>query len=105
MRRQSAFRIDLGIKHPDFAGAFLAGVECDGATYHSSATARDRDKVREQVLTGLGWTIFRVWSPDWWFNADEALDKLHGELTEALAASRKARGSFMITGWPRGLQP
>jgi very-short-patch-repair endonuclease len=87
----SAFRIDLGIKHPDFAGAYLAGVECDGATYHSSATARDRDKVREHVLRGLGWTIFRVWSPDWWFNADEALDKLHSELSEALTASRKAR--------------
>ena len=39
----------------DYAGAYLAGIECDGATYHSSATARDRDKVRQQVLTGLDW--------------------------------------------------
>ncbi|TGR15902.1 hypothetical protein, partial [Mesorhizobium sp. M8A.F.Ca.ET.197.01.1.1] len=53
----SGFRVDIGIRHPDLAGAYLAGVECDGATYHSSATARDRDKVREQVLRGLGWNI------------------------------------------------
>ena len=42
----SGFRVDIGVKHPDRAGGYLAGVECDGATYHSSATARDRDKVR-----------------------------------------------------------
>ena len=46
----SSFRVDLGVVHPDFTGRYLAGVECDGATYHRSATARDRDKLREQVL-------------------------------------------------------
>ena len=86
----SGFRIDLGIRHPDHAGLFLAGVECDGATYHSSATARDRDKVREEVLRGLGWTIFRVWSTDWWFDAQEAAEKLCGELEGALETSRAA---------------
>ena len=86
----SGFRIDLGIKHPDHAGLYVAGVECDGATYHSSATARDRDKVREQVLTGLGWTILRVWSTDWWFNAQDSIERLHQSLDAALAASRAA---------------
>jgi len=38
----SGFRIDIGIQHPDKPGVFLAGVECDGATYHRSAVARDR---------------------------------------------------------------
>ena len=50
----SGFRIDIGVRHPDLDGAYLAGVKCDGAAYHASATARDRDKVREQVLRGLG---------------------------------------------------
>lgn len=86
----SGYRIDLGIKHPDHPGVYLAGVECDGATYHSAATARDRDKVREQVLRGLGWTILRVWSTDWWFNAEEAAERLHQALEEALAKSRAA---------------
>lgn len=84
----SGFRIDLGIRHPDRAGLYLAGVECDGATYHRSATARDRDKVREQVLRGLGWNILRVWSTDWWFNAGGAIEQLHRALESALAESR-----------------
>jgi hypothetical protein len=56
----SFFRIDLGIVHPDFPGRYLAGVECDGAAYHRSATARDRDRLREMVLTDLGWRIRRA---------------------------------------------
>jgi very-short-patch-repair endonuclease len=95
----SGFRIDLGIKHPDHAGLYLAGIECDGATYHRSATARDRDKVREQVLHGLGWTILRIWSTDWWFNADEAIERLHNALNDALEQSRSeaARAASLAT--------
>ena len=86
----SGFRIDLGVRHPDHGGIYLAGIECDGATYHSSATARDRDKVREQVLCGLGWNILRIWSTDWWFNPEDAIERIHLALDELLAASRSA---------------
>ena len=58
------FRIDLGIKDPN-ADCYLLGVECDGATYHSSKIARDRDRLRQEVLEHLGWRIHRVWSTDW----------------------------------------
>lgn len=61
----SKYRIDLGIVHPDESGRYLAGIECDGAMYLSSAVARGRDKIRQQVLEGLGWTLFRIWSTDW----------------------------------------
>ncbi|ALN71378.1 DUF4011 domain-containing protein [Aureimonas sp. AU20] len=84
----SGFRVDLAIRHPDHAGAFLAGVECDGATYHRSATARDRDKVREQVLLGLGWRILRVWSTDWWFDPLGATVRLDQALKGLVAESR-----------------
>lgn len=84
----SGFRIDLGIRHPDLAGAYLAGVECDGATYHGSATARDRDKVREEVLKGLGWNILRVWSTDWWFDAVGCAERLHASLVALLEGDR-----------------
>lgn len=84
----SAFRIDLGVVDPDAPGRYLAGVECDGATYHSSATARDRDKIREQVLRGLGWEIARIWSTDWWHDAAGALDKIHTELERLLKQQR-----------------
>ncbi|MCJ2084070.1 DUF3320 domain-containing protein [Methylobacterium sp. J-090] len=85
----SGFRIDLGIVHPDAPGRYLAGIECDGATYHRSATARDRDRLREQVLVDLGWRIRRVWSTDWWMDAGHALDKLDGRLREDLETDRR----------------
>lgn len=87
----SSFRIDLGIVDPDAPGRYLAGVECDGATYHRSATARDRDKLREQVLRGLGWEILRVWSTDWWIDPAGTLDRLDARLQAVLAAQRERR--------------
>ena len=87
----SAFRIDLGVVDPDAPGRYLAGVECDGATYHRSATARDRDKLREHVLRGLGWEILRIWSTDWWINAVGTADLIHERLTALLVLSRAQR--------------
>jgi very-short-patch-repair endonuclease len=86
----SRFRIDLGVVHPDRPGDYLCGVECDGASYHSAATARDRDKVREAVLKGLGWSLVRVWSTDWWTDPQGALDRICGALDAELARSRAA---------------
>ena len=64
----SGYKIDLGIRHPDHPERYLAGVECDGATYHRSKSARDRDRLREEVLNDKGWDIVRVWSTDWFDN-------------------------------------
>ena len=64
----SSYKIDLGVRHPDHPERYLAGVECDGATYHRSKSARDRDRLREEVLTDKGWDIVRVWSTDWFDN-------------------------------------
>ena len=72
----SGFRIDLGVRHPDHPERFLAGIECDGAQYHSSSSARDRDRLREQVLVGQGWEIIRVWSTDWFADPVAETDKL-----------------------------
>lgn len=87
----SAYRIDLGVVHPEVPGTFLAGIECDGATYHRSATARDRDKLRELVLRGLGWEILRIWSTDWWVDAETTLEAVHQRLTELLEGSLAKR--------------
>lgn len=76
--------------HPHKPGTFLAGIECDGATYHRSATARDRDKIREEVLRGLGWEILRIWSPDWWHDKAGATERLHMAL-EALVVASQAK--------------
>ena len=72
----AGFRIDLAIINPDSQGEYLLGIECDGATYHSSPVARDRDRLRQQVLEGLGWRIHRIWSTDWYRNREETINKL-----------------------------
>ena len=87
----SSFRVDLAVVHPDARGSYLTGIECDGATYHRSATARDRDMLREQVLRGLGWDILRVWSTDWWVDKAGTLQKLDVKLQGLLLASRAKR--------------
>lgn len=87
----SGFRIDLGIVHPHKPGTYLAGVECDGATYHRSAAARDRDKTRQLVLENLGWNILRVWSPDWWYDAKGATETIDEQLNEFLREESDAK--------------
>ena len=84
----AGYRVDLGVVHPLYAGNFIAGIECDGATYHSSATARDRDKSRQSVLEGLGWTILRVWSTDWFRDPTPIVERLHRKMTEILELDR-----------------
>lgn len=70
------FRIDLALKHPQRPGEFCLGIECDGATYHSSKTARDRDRIRQNVLEHLGWNIVRIWSTDWIRNPDRQIERV-----------------------------
>ena len=72
----NGFYIDLGIKHPSHPHGYLCGVECDGAAYHSSRSARDRDRIRQQILEGLGWRIVRIWSTDWFRDPKGSSEKL-----------------------------
>ena len=82
----AGFFIDLAVKHPRRKGAFLLGIECDGASYHSGRSARDRDRLRQEILENLGWKIHRVWSTDWFKSRDSEIKRLLrkvGELVEA----------------------
>ncbi|WP_434660728.1 DUF3320 domain-containing protein [Paraburkholderia sp. A3BS-1L] len=81
----SGYRIDIGVVDPRAPGRYLLGVECDGAMYHSGATARDRDRLRQHVLEGLGWELYRIWSTDWWLNPEEPMRKLVARLEELVA--------------------
>ncbi len=81
----SGYRIDLGVRDPRRPGHYLAGVECDGATYHATATARERDLLRQSVLEGLGWTILRIWSLDWWHDAERVADNMANKLQRIAA--------------------
>ena len=79
----AGYFIDLGVKDPERPGRYLLGIECDGATYHSAQSARDRDRLRQQVLEGLGWRIHRIWSTDWFRTLNHELRKTAEAIEEA----------------------
>jgi very-short-patch-repair endonuclease len=72
----AGFFLDLAVVDPLHPGRYVLGIECDGARYHSARSARDRDRLRQSVLEGLGWRIHRIWSTDWFHNPDEELRKV-----------------------------
>ncbi len=76
------FRIDLGVRHPDYPIGFIAGIECDGASFHSGLTVRDRDRIRQSVLEKMGWRIYRIWSTDWFADPERETRKLLAWLDE-----------------------
>jgi very-short-patch-repair endonuclease len=85
----SGYRIDIAVRDPDAPGRYLLGVECDGANYHSAKSARDRDRLRQAVLEGLGWRLHRVWSTDWWLQRPKEIAKLE----EALKLAKQKSGA------------
>jgi restriction endonuclease-like protein/uncharacterized protein DUF3320 len=75
------------VRHPDNPGAYILAVECDGATYHSALWARERDRLRQDVLEHLGWRFHRIWSTDWFYNRPAEMERLRTILFEAKTLS------------------
>ena len=71
------YRIDIGVKHEDYPYGYILAVETDGASYHSTQSARDRDFLRQKILEGYGWHFHRIWSTDWIATPLSVRDKLH----------------------------
>lgn len=86
----AGFRVDLAIVDPEQRGRYLLGIECDGSKYHGSPVARDRDRLRQQILENLGWMIHRVWSSDWYRNRSETVERLLRAVEDARNAPRPA---------------
>jgi very-short-patch-repair endonuclease len=82
----SGYYIDLAIHDPSHPGRYLLGIECDGATYHSAKTARDRDRLRQHHLESLGWRIHRIWSRDWVRNPAGEIEKVIRALDDVRSA-------------------
>lgn len=72
----SGYRIDIAIIHPFDSSRFILGIECDGAMYHSSKNAKERDVYRQKFLEGRGWTIERIWSRNWWRNPSAEIERI-----------------------------
>ena len=83
------YRIDLGVLDVESPGRFVCGIECDGVAYHSSQTARDRDRLRQQVLEGRGWEIHRVWSTDWFKDRKGQIERLLNLIEQSKQAAKK----------------
>lgn len=79
----SGYRIDIGVLSPYQPGRYILAVECDGATYHSTFVARDRDRLRQEVLEDLGWRVHRIWSVDWWKRRDREVSRLLAAIEQA----------------------
>lgn len=80
----AGYKIDLAIVDPDNSDKYVLGIECDGATYHSSASARERDRLRQEILERLGWKFHRIWSTDWFNSRVAAKKRLIGAVDEAI---------------------
>jgi very-short-patch-repair endonuclease len=89
----AGFFIDIGVRDPHNGGRFVLGIECDGSTYHSSKAARDRDRLRDEVLTRLGWRLHRVWSTDWF-------SEPHRQIERIVLAINEKSGSQAAAGEP-----
>lgn len=87
----AGYRLDLAVVDPDDPGRYVLAVETDGPAYATAATARDRDRLRAQVLGSLGWRLHRIWSLDWWHDPDKEGQRAHNAVIAAIAAARAAR--------------
>ena len=102
----SKFRIDLAASHPAKPGKFVLAIECDGATYHSRDTARDRDRLRQQQLEKVrGWTFHRIWSNYWFMRKDEEVERAVKAFHKAVATSDEPRISKAMTPTPATEEP
>jgi len=87
----AGFRIDMAVRHPARPGAFAIGVECDGYQYHSAPAARDRDRLRDQVLAGLGWTLHRIWGTAWYRDRTVEENRLRAAIEAAVSGAPRQR--------------
>ena len=80
----SNFRIDLAIIDPKKPSRFILGLECDGGSYKAAQNTRDRDRIRNEVLDGLGWEILHIWGPNWYNNRDQVIRKIKRKVNQRL---------------------
>jgi very-short-patch-repair endonuclease len=90
----SRYRIDFAAMHPEKKGLQVLAIECDGASYHASPTARDRDRVRQKQLESLGWGFHRIWSTDWFMNKTKEVERAIGAYEKAVRSADTTEKQF-----------
>lgn len=97
----SGYWIDFAAQHPTKPGQMVLAIECDGATYHSSSTARDRDRLRQEHLERLGWTFHRIWSQDWFFHREREIQRALDAYRSAVTAAANGTHPPHLTAPPQ----
>lgn len=92
----AGYFVDIGIRHQNWPHGFVLGVECDGATYHSAKSARDRDRLRQEILEGLGWKLHRIWSTDWFNNSRQEAERLRKAIADRLISLKAREHEFVL---------
>ena len=101
----AGFFIDIGVRHPEKPGVFVLGIECDGASYHSAKSARDRDRLRQMILENLGWNIHRIWSTDWFKDSRREIEKVVERVRKIAAQERHVNEREYGLGEAYGRRP
>ncbi|MFD0824393.1 AAA domain-containing protein [Neobacillus sp. M.A.Huq-85] len=83
----SGYRIDMAIVHPHDSSRYILGIECDGAMYHSSKNAKERDVYRQRFLESRGWNIERIWSRNWWKNSSTEIERIDQKVKELMRSA------------------
>jgi very-short-patch-repair endonuclease len=99
----AGYFVDIGVRHPDWPHGYVLGVECDGASYHSAKSARDRDRLRQEILEGLGWRFHRIWSTDWFNNPRREAERLRAVLSARMEELKAHEAEFATK--PARLEP
>ena len=85
----SDYKIDLAVVHPDDPNRYVLAIECDGATFHSSKSAKERDVMRQKFLEAKGWKFERIWSRNWWRNSEEELSRVVSRIEKEIKNSSR----------------
>jgi very-short-patch-repair endonuclease len=101
----AGYWIDFAAAHPTQPGRMVLAIEADGASYHSSFTARDRDRLRQEQLERLGWTFHRIWSTDWFTDAETCIAKARLAYDLAVAAGDAVESASAVTRPPQACLP
>ncbi|HEX2078650.1 MAG TPA: DUF3320 domain-containing protein [Longimicrobium sp.] len=100
----AGYRIDMAVVDDEMPGRYVCGIECDGAAYHASETARDRDRLRQQVLEARGWQIHRVWSTDWFKDREGQVERLMKLIDASRVHTREAAAAREAEAQARRLE-
>ncbi|WP_238992304.1 DUF4011 domain-containing protein [Jiangella ureilytica] len=76
--------VAVAVRHPTRRSRFVLAIETDGETYAARRSARERERLRQEQLTRLGWTVHRIWSAAWASDPDAETERLLAAYEQAV---------------------